>query len=112
MFPIKKVMFTYFGLCLASNAFAMDFISKKLMTWKRGETIGGEEFVAATEDVADYVSKLQRPTDVFKSMTYLCQMKLREINPSVYSNGSGSPGTQGYIYIRTVYAIKDCTLAD
>lgn len=107
-----KIVLMGSGLLFAANSLAMDYAAKKLQTWKRGETIAGEDFVAATEEVADFASKLQHPTDPFKYMTYLCQIKYREIIPTVYINTPGQPSLRGYTRVQTVYAIKDCVLVD
>lgn len=93
-------------ICLSSSA--MDFASKKVVVWKRGEGMGGEEFVAATEEVVDYLATLERPTEILKSIVYSCQVKSRLIAPSLNLSGSQSVSINGHVYINTVYALKDC----
>ncbi len=91
----------------SSNIFAMEFTSKKLAVWKRGESISNEEFIAANEAVVDYIAKLNRPTEPFKAFVYQCQIKSRLIMPSLVTAGGQSTGAN-YIYIHTMYDIKDC----
>lgn len=92
----------------ANATFAMDFTTKKLYMWKKGETIAGDDFIAANEDVVDYIATLNRPTEPFKSIVYQCQMKTRMISPNVqYQNTGNNSGTY-YVYLLSVYGIKDC----
>ncbi len=95
-----------FGVLLSMQCFAMDFESIRLSVWRKGESIAGEEFVAANEGVIDYLATLRRPTEIFKSIRYRCNAKGQTIRPSV--NGTPSGSTSQYIWLRTVYDLKDC----
>jgi len=89
----------------------MDFSSKKVALWKRGESMAGEEFVAANESVVDYLATLKRPSEPFKANVYQCQVKYRDTSPTVQNNASNTVNN-GYVFIRTVYDMKDCVLAE
>ncbi len=85
----------------------MEAESVRMSTWRRGESIGGEEFVAANEAVVDYLATLRHPTGLFETIRYRCNVKSRTIRPTVMGgNLSSSPST--YVWVRTVYDIKDC----
>lgn len=90
-----------------TSAMALNYEAVKVAVWKKGETIMGEEFVAATEAVADYVSALPRPTEPFKPNRFDCQVKGRVIQPTVHTNGT-TPPPISYTNIITIYDIKDC----
>ena len=96
-------------LFFSLTASAMEFTSIRLSLWSKGETVAGEEFIAATESVVDYLATLPRPTGVsLKSFKYGCQAKTRYIRPDLHSIGSNPP-VNGWIEIRTIYDLKDCT---
>ncbi|MBM4304476.1 MAG: hypothetical protein FJ112_09130 [Deltaproteobacteria bacterium] len=109
-----KFIFWIFVCFLAVNslAFSMDFSLKKVAVWKRGESMAGEEFIAANESVVDYLATLKRPTEPFKIIVYQCQVKYRDISPTVQNNNASTNITNSYLFIRTVYDIKDCILVD
>ena len=92
---------------IASSAMAMDYEAIKVSVWKKGETIMGEEFIAANEAVADYVAALPRPTQPIKPNQFECQVKGRAIQPSVHQNGP-TPTYSSWTNIITIYDIKDC----
>ena len=97
-------VFTFFSI----SAMAMDYKEAKVFLFKNGESIYGEEFIAQTEDVVDYLATLERPTGVFKSYKYVCQVKSRTIAPRAWVTG-GTGGTNPiYTYITSVYSMKDC----
>ena len=96
------------GILITSQLNGMDFTSQKLHRWKRGESMGGEEFIAANEDVVDYLATLERPTDPLKSITYQCEVKTRDISPTVQNNNAGTTNTFSYVYLKTLYAIRNC----
>lgn len=98
-------------LLVNSEIYGMDFSSKKVALWKRGESMAGEEFIAANESVVDYLATLKRPSEPFKANVYQCQVKYRDTTPSVQNNG-GTTIDNGYVFIRTVYDMKDCILAE
>jgi hypothetical protein len=111
---IRKFTLGILGYFFVFNslAFSMDFSSKKVVVWKRGEAIAGEEFIAANESVVDYLATLERPTGPFKTIVYQCQVKYRDISPTVQNNNAGSTMNNSYLFIRTVYDIKDCISAN
>lgn len=80
----------------------------RVVLFRRGEAIGGEEFLVANEAIVDYLATLPRPTEILKSIKYTCQVKSRLIRPSVVATG-GSTLNNGYVYVRMVYALSDCT---
>lgn len=92
---------------VASSAIAMDYEAIKLSVWKKTETIMGEEFIAASEAVADYVAALPRPTQPLKPNQFECQVKGRATQPSVHQTGP-APTYSSWTNIITVYDIKDC----
>ena len=94
-------------LGIALDAAAMVAEPTRLAVWRKGETIGGEEFVAVTEAVVDYIGTLRRPTEIFKAIRYDCVAKSRLIRPSVRPTAQGT--TQQTIEVRAVYELRDCT---
>jgi hypothetical protein len=92
---------------MAGNVFAMESESLRVAVWRKGESIYGEEFVAANEAVVDYLSTLKRPTGMFDVIKYRCNVKSRTIRPSVTGGTTGTGITQ-YVWVRTVYDLKDC----
>ena len=99
------VFVLFFGLC--GELFAMPAESVRMSVWRKGESIGGEEFIAANEAIVDYLATLERPTGVFETIKYRCQVKSRAIRPSVMGGNSGT-GLNQYVWVRTVYELKDC----
>lgn len=96
-------------LTFALSASAMEFTQVRLSTWSKGETIFGEDFIAANESVVDYLATLPRPTESgFKSLKFNCQAKIRYIRPDLHTIGTNPP-VNGSVDIRTVYELKDCT---
>ena len=82
----------------------MDLKTEKISLWARGETIRGEDFIAANEGVVDVLAKLKRPTSGLKTIKYECLVKSRLIRPDVRPYN----GPTLFVYIRTVYEIRDC----
>ena len=105
-----KVGALVLGLLLGMGAElqAMEAESLRLSVWRKGEGIYGEEFVAANEAVVDYLAKLDRPTGVFETYRYRCLVKSRAIRPVLTGGTVGGTGVTQYVWIRTVYDIKDC----
>lgn len=91
----------------ALEAAAMVAQKTRVAVWRRGETIGGEEFLAANEEIVDYLATLPRPTEGLKAFKYDCQVKSRLIRPSVQNFGVGGTN-QGWVYVRMVYELRDC----
>lgn len=96
---------------LSIDALALEFEPTRVTVWRRGESIGGEEFLVANEAIEDYIATLKRPTEVLKGIRYQCLAKGRLIQPYVrQSTGSGT-GTS-WVYVQMVYALKDCVEMD
>lgn len=96
------------GLMLVSGtASALDFTPVRLAVYDRGESMYGDEFVAANEGVIDYIATLRRPTDRWDRIVYKCAAKERSIEPYVIRTNGTDPFT-AYVPITTVYEIKDC----
>ena len=105
---MKSIYVSSLFLIISLSAHAMEFSPIKLNVWTKGETVAGEEFIAATEAVADYLATLPRPTgNSLKSFKYGCQGKARYIRPDLQSFGSNPP-INGWTEIRTIYDLKDC----
>jgi hypothetical protein len=104
-----------FGLILlaglVNGAIAMEAQTAKLVVWRRGESIAGEEFVAASEAVVDYLATLERPTENFKVIKYSCQIKQRAIAPSFQTTGEANTVTSSVV-VRMVYELRDCKKLD
>ncbi len=92
---------------IASSAIAMDYEAIKVSVWKKTETIMGEEFIAATESVADYVAALPRPVQPLKPNQFECQVKGRATQPTIQQSGP-TPTYNSWTNIIMVYDIKDC----
>lgn len=95
---------------LAAEAHAMTAEPTRVVLYRRGEAIGGEEFLAANEAIVDYLATLPRPTEVLKAYKYTCLVKSRLIRPSVIQM-SGGTTNNGYVPVRMVYELKDCVEA-
>lgn len=95
------------GMILAVELMGMEAKPMRLSVWRKGESIGGEEFVAANEAIVDYLGTLRRPTGIFETIRYQCQVKMRAIRPSVMGNNPPA-STTTYVWVNTVYEIKDC----
>ncbi len=93
---------------MSGDLFAMSAEAMRVSVWRKGESIGGEEFIAANEAVVDYLATLERPTGMFETIKYRCQVKSRTIRPTVMGNTSTGTGLNQYVWIRTVYELKDC----
>ena len=91
----------------ATEAWALDFRSARVAIYAKGEEIGGEEFLTATEEVADVFATFQRPTSRLEAKMYRCQVKDRVITPYVTNLGGSDPYSR-YVTVRMLYAIKDC----
>jgi len=94
-------------LGMAGNVLAMEAQSLRVAVWRKGEAIYGEEFVAANEAVVDYIATLKRPTGMFDVIKYRCNVKSRAIRPTLTGGTTGTGLTQ-YVWVRTVYDMKDC----
>lgn len=97
----------FLGLLNTATIFGMDYQKTKLTLWRRGEEIAGEEFIAATEQVVDYLKTLKRPTEGFNTIKYSCEAKSRLIRPVVRQTDLS--GRTLYVDIRTVYDLQNCT---
>jgi hypothetical protein len=95
------------GLLMGGAAQAMAMVAQptRLTTWHHGESIGGEEFVAANEAIVDYLATLAHPTDAMGTLHYNCMAKVRAIAPSVQQNGQQN---LAYVIVQTVYELRDC----
>lgn len=92
-------------LLISIETFALMAQPTRVVLYRRGESIGGEEFIVPDEKIVDYLATLPRPSEPLKGIPYNCSVKSRVIKPSVYSVG----GTQSsWTTIRTVYELKDC----
>ncbi len=99
------------GMTLAAGtASALDFAAVRLAVYDRGESMYGDEFLAANEGVIDYIATLRRPTDRWDRIIYNCSVKERSIEPYVVQTNGTDPFT-AYVPITTVYDIKDCVEA-
>ncbi len=92
---------------MSGELFAMPSESVRVAVWRKGESIGGEEFIAANEAIVDYLATLERPTGMFETIKYRCQVKSRSIRPTVYGN-VGTTSVNEYVWVRMVYDLKDC----
>lgn len=86
---------------------AIEWESTKVTTWRKGETIVGDDFIAQTEAVADYLAALRHPVAQFERIQFNCQVKARVISPSVTQSGTNPP-QYNYVQIVSIYDIKDC----
>lgn len=93
----------------ALTAGAMDSEKIRVAVWKKGESIAGEDFIAGTEAVVDYLATLKRPTDPLKAIRYNCMVKGRRVRPSVQSTQFNS--ARSWAEVITIYEIKDCVEA-
>ena len=101
------VMTIFLGLLLAMEVLGMEAKPMRMSVWRKGESIAGEEFVAANEAIVDYLATLRRPTGVFETIKYQCQVKMRAIRPSLMGTTTPS-STAAYVWVNTVYDLKDC----
>ena len=97
------------GLLVSLEAAAMDAETVKMAVWRRGESIGGEEFIAANEGIVDYLATLKRPTGTWEVIKYSCQAKYRTIYPTVRATGNTN---SDYVTVRMVYALSGCVEAE
>ena len=103
----------FYGIFLTLAFVALDAVGMtaeltRVVTWRRGESIAGEEFIAANEGIVDYLATLEHPTEILKSIRYQCMVKSRLIRPSVVQTGSGSSTTSAWVEVRMVYELRDC----
>ena len=99
-------------LVMTSPLNAMEYTTRKLALWKKGESISGDDFIAANEQVVDYLATLERPTGSFKAIVYQCQIKSRLISPYIQQQNVGGNANTSYVYLLSVYDIKDCVKAN
>ena len=95
------------GALFSLEIFAMSAVPTRVYLWKKGETIGAEDFIAANEQIVDYLATLKRPTEPFKGIKYTCLVKSRAIQPTV-QRYSGTNNEQEWVTVRMVYEMKDC----
>jgi len=100
-----KYIFTF--LFFNFSLYSMDYKEAKLVVWKTGEALYGDEFISSSENVVDYLASLDRPDHAFKSIRYNCLIKSRKISLKPRTIGANL-GESTYTYITTVYGIKDC----
>lgn len=108
---MRTFILSFVALFLAADALAMTAEPVKLAVWKRGETIVGDDFVAANEAVVDYIATLRRPTELLKAIKYNCMAKARVVAPDVYPAAQTSGGLHQRVQIVTVYELRDCVEA-
>jgi len=112
MFKTISILLTGVALLhIASLAIAMEVRDVRLVLWKKGEAIGGDDFVAANESVVDYLATLERPTDpsFMKVIKYNCKAKYRIARPSLTLQQASATSITGYVSIVSVYELNDCT---
>lgn len=97
-------------LLTAIEVFAMSAESTRVLLWRKGESVAGEEFIAMNEEIVDYLATLPRPTEALKVFRYDCQVKSRLIRPSLRGYGPDHP--QGWVEVRAVYALHGCKKID
>jgi hypothetical protein len=64
MSAFKVFGITVIAVLCGATVRAMDAESIRLVTWHHGETIEGEEFIAANEAIVDYLATLQHAGDL------------------------------------------------
>ncbi|MEZ4751115.1 MAG: hypothetical protein R3B54_10995 [Bdellovibrionota bacterium] len=101
----RSAVLLLLALLLSLELVAMEAETVKMAVWRRGESIGGEEFIAANESIVDYLATLNRPTGTWEVIKYSCQAKYRTILPTVRTTGSSN---YDYVTVRMVYALSDC----
>ena len=106
---MKLSLLIFLGLSVISSA--LEFKDTKVVAWKKGTSIGGDDFLAATETVADYLDALPHPTGGFETISYVCAVKSRSVFPTVINQPIGG-GPTLYTLVRMVYDIKDCKKAE
>lgn len=111
-----RISFLISGLAIlvSLDALGLSVETTRVALWRRGESIAGEEFIAANEGIIDYLATLPRPSGALEAYKYNCQVKSRLIRPSLRGiSGSGTSGMQsGYVEVRMVYELRDCAKAD
>ena len=100
----RLVMLVLLALLVSLELAAMEAETVKMAVWRRGESIGGEEFIAANESIVDYLATLNRPTGTWDVIKYSCQAKYRTIRPTVWGTGNTN---YDYVTVRMVYALSD-----
>ena len=105
-----RFLVTIFAMTLGFQSFAMDSESVKIVLYKKGETLFGQDFMPASEAVVDYLATLPRPTEGLKGFVYQCNVKGNAIR--AYTNGSGSSSTLTYVVFTMLYEVKDCVKQD
>lgn len=107
---LRNFSVSFLSFALTGTAFSMESGEIKLSVWRKGETIGGEEFIAMKEETVDYLATLKRPTESLKSIKYNCQGKWRQIRPSTQKTEPS--GIQNWVIVTAIYELKDCTALD
>jgi len=103
----SKLFLGFLGFLLTGQAIAMEPESIRVSLYRKGETIAGEEFIAANEGVVDYIATLRRPTEGLRPIRYNCTVKGTAIRPGVQNIGS-IPSPQPWVQIVTIYEMRDC----
>ena len=104
---MKIRMLIVCALVTSGSAAAMDFRAGRLAMYSKSEAIAGEEFLAANEEIVDYLATLTRGPRGGNPKMFRCQIKDREIEPTVLT--LSGPQTYGsYVPVRMVYEIRDC----
>jgi len=105
-----KTLTILLAMILVTQSMAMEFKTAKLVLGKKGEALGGDDFLAANEAVVDYLDSLERPTEPGLSalIKYNCQVKYRRAQPSLTFYQTGTSQISGYVDLLTVYDLKDC----
>lgn len=94
---------------LPIDAFSIEAETLRMNVYRRGEVILGEEFIAANEQIVDYLATLERPSAAMEMFRYSCSVKSRLIRPSFYQiNSTATDRVEGWVQVRMVYEIKDC----
>ncbi len=105
-----KLFSVFFVGIVASQSFAMDFQKARLVLWRRGEAIAGEDFILGTEAAVDYMATLKRPTGtlITDNIKYNCLVKYRLTQPSLQLSGGAAQPQSGWVNVQVVYELKDC----
>lgn len=97
-----------FLLFASTEALGLPYETVKLTVRRKVEYIQGQEFIAANENVVDYLAGLKHPQGAMESFRYTCQVKVRVTVPTIYQTGGPTTTTNLWAQIITVYEIKDC----
>ena len=101
----KFVSLFLLTVVLSTEAVAMVAEKTRVVLWRKGEEIAGEEFILFDERIVDYLATLPRPTETLKAFKYDCMVKSRVIRPSVYPQQQSQYQN---VEVRTVFELRDC----